>query len=85
MTIRYTLTAIATGTALLLTAPVHAGGPVIVQEDPMVAEARPSSEGRWVLPVIVGLIIIGALASGGSSDVCQGPDEQPTPEPGPCQ
>ena len=68
----------------LAASPVAAGGPVII-EDPMVAEARPSSEGRWVVPVIVGLIIIGALASGGSSDVCQGPDEQPTPtpEPGP--
>ena len=85
MTIRYTLTAIATGTALLLTAPVHAGGPVITAEEPFIQEARPSSEGRWVVPVIVGLIIIGALASGGSSDVCQGPDDQPTPEPGPCQ
>lgn len=84
MTIRYTLTAIATGTALLFS-PALAGGPVIVQEDPMIAEARPSSEGRWVVPVIVGLIIIGALASGGSDAVCQGPDEQPTPGPGPCQ
>lgn len=62
----------------LAASPVHAGGPVII-EDPMVAEARPSSEGRWVVPVIVGLIIIGALASGGSSDVCQGPDDVPAP------
>ena len=69
----------------LAASPVAAGGPVIIEEDPMVAEARPSSEGRWVVPVIVGLIIIGSLASGGSDAVCQGPDEQPTPEPGPCQ
>lgn len=82
--IRYTLTAIATGTALLLTAPVHAGGPVIVAEEPIVAEARPSSEGRWVLPVIVGLLVIGALASGGGDDgpvdpgpVCNGDDGGP--------
>lgn len=82
--IRYTLTAIATGTALLFS-PVLAGGPVLVEDD-FVAEARPSSEGRWVVPVIVILGIGLALASKGSGSdaVCNG-DEQPTPEPGLCQ
>ncbi len=76
-----TILAIATGTALLLTQPVQAGGPVIVEDD-FVAEARPSSEGRWVIPVIVGIGIIAYLASkGGSSDVCNGDEPAPTPEP----
>lgn len=55
--------------ALILAAsPAFSGGPVIVEEEPIVAEARPSSEGRWVLPIIVGLLVIGALASGGGDD-----------------
>lgn len=56
--------------ALILAAsPAFSGGPVIVEEEePIVAEARPSSEGRWVLPVIVGLLVLGALASGGGDD-----------------
>lgn len=52
----------------LAASPAFSGGPVIVSEEPIVAEARPSSEGRWVLPVIVGLLVIGALASGGGDD-----------------
>jgi hypothetical protein len=54
--------------AILATTPLHAGGPVIATEEPYVAEARPSSEGRWVLPVIVTLVAICAIACGGDKD-----------------
>ncbi len=55
--------------ALILAAsPAFSGGPVIVSEEPVIAEASPSSEGRWVLPIIVGLLVLGALASGGGDD-----------------
>ena len=61
--------------------PLQAGGLPVVEDD-FVAEARPSSEGRWVVPVIVGIGIIAYLASkGGSSDVCNGDEPAPTPEP----
>ena len=66
----------------LAASPVAAGGPVIVAEEPLVAEARPSSEGRWVVPL---LIIVGAavlIGSGGGSDVCQGPDDVPPTDGG---
>jgi hypothetical protein len=64
-------------TAIAMPISAQAGGPVII-EDAHEAEARPSSEGRWVVPVIVGLLIVGAIASGGGNDVlCQGPDDQP--------
>ena len=67
MNIRETLIAATVG-ASLLTTPVAAGGPVIVAEEPIITEARPSSEGKWVLPVVVGMLVIGALASGGGDD-----------------
>lgn len=81
MTIRYTLTAIATGTALLLTAPVHAGGPVIVED---AAEAAPlvRSHNNRLVPILFGLAVAAILLGGGSDSPCNTPDE-PT-EPGGC-
>jgi len=78
---KLTLTAIATGTALLLTQPAFAGGPVLVEDD-YAAEAQPKR--NWIVPVAI-LLIIAAAASGGSKSggsVCYG-DDVPTPEP--CQ
>lgn len=63
-----TLFALALATALVTgTLPTFAGGPVMV-EDAMTEEARPSSEGRWVLPVVIGLVLVCALACGGDDD-----------------
>lgn len=71
----------ATGIALL-TNPSFAGGPVLIttEEPPgKIAEAR--GEGGWVLPVIVGAIVLCAIACGGGDDspiapgpVCHGDD-----------
>jgi hypothetical protein len=38
-----------------------AGGPVVVAEEPVVEAASPRS--GWIVPVVVGLIIIAAVAS----------------------
>lgn len=84
MNLKLTLTAIATGTALLFS-PALAGGPVIVEDT---AESAPivRSQRDYTALLIIGAIIVGGLLIGsGGSDVCQGPDEQPTPGPGPCQ
>ncbi|HRH13428.1 MAG TPA: hypothetical protein PK225_03655 [Azonexus sp.] len=56
----------------LLASPAFAGGPVITEEPP-IADVRPQGDGgKWVVPVIVGAVILGAIASG--SDNCNGPE-----------
>ena len=56
--------------ALTLAAtPLHAGGPVIVAEDPPIADVRPQGDGgNWIVPVIVGAIVLCAIACGGGDD-----------------
>lgn len=76
MTNRETILAAATGIALLITAPVHAGGLVLSEEDATVAEARPSSEGNWILPVLVGIGIIAILSGKGGGDTCFAPEPE---------
>ena len=76
MDIRETLIAAAVGITLL-SSTATAGGPVLVApEEAFVQEARPSSEGSWVVPVVIGALILCALACGG--------DDAPAPvDPGP--
>jgi hypothetical protein len=46
--------------ALAMTASTaYAGGPVVVEEEPVVEAASPRSS--WIVPVIVGLILIAAV------------------------
>ena len=53
--------------ALALTASAaYAGGPVVVEEEPVVEAASPRS--GWIVPVVVGLVIICAIACGNDSD-----------------
>ena len=61
----------------LLASPAFAGGPVVVTEEPLIADVRPQGDGgKWVVPVIVGIIAIGIIASGDGSDcTCQGPED----------
>ena len=55
--------------AALLATPSFAGGPVIVTEEPPIADVRPQGDGgKWVVPVIVGVVILGAILIG--SDNC---------------
>ena len=71
--------------ALTLAAtPLHAGGPVIV-EDAYEAEPTPKLTPGQKLAIAAGLIVVGALilgGGGGSDSPCNTPDE-PT-EPGGC-
>jgi hypothetical protein len=43
-----------------------AGGPVIVEEEPVVEAASPRS--GWIVPVLVGVIILCAIACGNDED-----------------
>ena len=66
--------------ALTLAAtPLHAGGPVIVED---AAEAAPlvRSHNNRLVPILFGLAVA-AILLGGGSDNCHGGDPEPT-EPG---
>ncbi len=68
MVLKHTLLTAATGIALL-TNPVFAGGPVVVAEEPPIADVRPQGDGgNWIVPVIVGAIVLCAIACGGGDD-----------------
>ncbi|WP_137111471.1 hypothetical protein [Rhodobacter sp. SY28-1] len=43
-----------------------AGGPVVVEEEPVVEAASPRS--GWIVPVVVGLILICAVACGNDDE-----------------
>ena len=63
-------------TALLACQPAYAGGPIITEEPP-IADVRPQGDGgKWVVPVIVGAIVLCAIA-------CDGGDDAPDVVPGP--
>lgn len=60
---------------LALATPTFAGGPVLIVEDEYdVTEPAPRND--WVVPVIIGAVILCALACGGS-------DDAPVKVPGP--
>lgn len=62
----------------LLASPAFAGGPVVVTEEPPIADVRPQGDGgKWVVPVIVGIGILAILAGGGggSDCTCNGPED----------
>ena len=62
--------------AAILATPLHAGGPVIVTEEPPIADVRPQGDGgKWVVPVIVGVGLLFLLSHGGSDCTCNGPED----------
>lgn len=62
-----------------LALPVHAGGPVIVED---AYEAEAPRHDRKIGGLVVGLIVIAALiAASGGSDTCNNDGPEPTPEP----
>ena len=69
MTLKLHILAALTGISLL-TLPANAGGPVIVTtEEPPIADVRPQGDGgSWIVPVIVGAIVLCAIACGGGDD-----------------
>lgn len=70
------LTTLALITSLVVPTIAHSGGPVIVEEPP-IADVRPQGDGgKWVVPVIVGAIVLCAF-------LCDGGDDAPDVVPGP--
>lgn len=63
---------LAFGLATLVTTPVRAGGPVV--EDPVeVADETTTQRKGWIIPVVVGLIVLCAIACDGGSDAATPP------------
>lgn len=62
--------------SMLSATAVFSGGPVLVLEE--TAEAAPTRDNSWIVPVVIGLLILGAVASGGG-------DDAPVDEPQPCK
>lgn len=48
------------------TSAVFAGGPVVVVEEPVVEAASPRS--GWIVPVVVGLVVLCAIACGNDDE-----------------
>ena len=48
------------------TSAVFAGGPVVVEEEPVVEAASPRS--GWIVPVIIGAVILCAIACGNDDE-----------------
>ena len=64
--------------ALAMTASsAFAGGPVVVEEEPVVEASEPRS--GWIVPVVVGLVLICAIACGSDDDPAPTPTPTPTP------
>ncbi|HEY6918789.1 MAG TPA: hypothetical protein VI412_05975 [Tabrizicola sp.] len=51
-------------------AAAHAGGPVVVAEEPEVTAASPRS--GWIVPVVVGVVLLCAIACGNDDEAPQG-------------
>ena len=62
--------------AMMTTTPAYAGGPVLTLEETYTAPAPADRDNSWIVPVI-GLLIVGALASGGGDDAPADPGPQP--------
>jgi hypothetical protein len=54
----------------LTTSAAFAGGPIVVEEEPVVEAAAPRS--GWIVPVIVGLVVLCAIACGNDDDATTG-------------
>jgi hypothetical protein len=68
-------------TAFLAATPVYAGGPVITED---AYEAEPQRHDRKIGGLVVGILVIAAiaaLANGGGN--CTGPEDPVEPTPGP--
>ncbi len=52
--------------ATMITSAAYAGGPVVVEEEPVVEASSPRS--GWIVPVIIGAIVLCAIACGNDDD-----------------
>ena len=77
MTNRETILAAVTGIALLISAPVQAGGPVIIEDKADLVQDDRDRNGAWIVPLLVGIGIIAILSGhGGSSAPCFAPEPE---------
>ncbi len=53
----------------------HAGGPVIIEEEGQPEVVAESPRSGWIVPVVIGLALVCAIACGGGDD-----DPAPGPE-----
>lgn len=72
------LTSLALILAMTAAIPAHAGGPVIVEETEVAPEQKRNG---WIVPVIVGALILCAIACGGGDDA----PEPTKPPPAGCK
>ena len=71
MIIRTTCLALTLGTAALIAAPAHAGGPVITED-----EAPRGHSLKDAVPLLLMFVVAGIVLGG---KVCNAPEPQPTP------
>jgi hypothetical protein len=64
-------------TALTLGAlnPAFAGGPVIIEDDIEVVEAKPASSGGILIPLLLLAVIVAVASSGGDDEVAPAPSD----------
>lgn len=72
--------------AMTAAIPAHAGGPVIIEEAYEAEAPQKMRPGDKIAIAVLGIVVLGLIAGGGKGggDVCNGQDDVPTPEPGPC-
>jgi len=76
MTANQTILAAATGIALLLTAPVQAGGPVIIENTESAPVIVQDKRDNTALLILGGIIVLGLFAGGGPSENCFAPEPE---------
>ena len=55
-------------TAAMISSAAYAGGPVVVEEEPAVEVEAAKPRSGWIVPVIVGLVLVCAVACGNDDD-----------------
>lgn len=57
---------------IAIASPTFAGGPILPFEETEVADARDNRAG-WIIPVVIGVLFIAALSSGGDDAPAEPP------------
>ncbi len=72
--------------AMTAAIPAHAGGPVIIEEAYEAEAPQKMRPGDKIALAVLGIVVLGLIAGGGKggSDLCNGDEPVPTPEPGGC-
>ena len=68
------VSAVLAASVVLGSTAAFAGGPVVIEEEPSVEAASPRS--GWIVPVVVGLIVICAIACGNDDETVVDPGQE---------